>query len=149
MAWGFFHGLILCVYRPFEQWISYRQIAPSSLVRSGISVPGRLLGVFIMFQLTCIGWLLFRAESIGQVRQMVERLFTNFEITPLVISSVAMMIFYILPLVLYELWLERQGDLLALLRTRWWVRGLVYGYCILMLWFFPAMGQHEFIYFQF
>ena len=149
VAWGFFHGLILCAYRPFEQRFSKRQTARSSLVRSGISVPGKLLSIFIMFQLVCVGWLLFRAESIEQVWQMGVQLLTNFQITPLVTSSVAMIIFYVLPLVMYEIWLERQGNLLALLRTRWWVRGMVYGYCILMLWFFPAMGQHEFIYFQF
>lgn len=59
------------------------------------------------------------------------------------------MVFYVLPLILYEAWLERRGDLLALLKTGWWVRGLVYGYCLLMLWFFPALGHYEFIYFQF
>ncbi len=148
VAWGFFHGLILCLYRPFETRLRAKRTTVTPL-RSGPIVPGHILSVFIMFQLTCIGWLFFRADSIGQVWGMVQRMFSGFALTPFAIGSASMIAFYVLPLLIFEFWLERKGDLLALLKTRWWVRGLVYGYVILMLWFFPALGQYEFIYFQF
>lgn len=148
IAWGFFHGLILCLYRPFEALLKPKR-PQEVLVRSVPFVPGRILAGLIMFQLTCIGWLFFRADSIGQVWGMVQRLFSSFTMTPFVIGSASMIIFYVLPLLIFEFWLERKSDLLALLKTHWWVRGLVYGYFILMLWFFPALGQYEFIYFQF
>lgn len=146
IAWGFFHGLILCLYRPFEKLSATTQ--PRPVVRSGPFVPGRLLSILIMFHLTCIGWLFFRAESVTQVWEMVQR-FGNLQLTPFALGAGALIAFYVLPLLLYEGWLERRGDVAALLKTHWWARGLVYGYCILMLWFFPALGHYEFIYFQF
>src|SRR5262249_36238201 len=57
VAWGLYHGLILCAYR---------------LLRIGDVAPrahfGRwLVRVFVMFHLTCAGWLLFRADHFGAV----------------------------------------------------------------------------------
>jgi hypothetical protein len=75
--------------------------------------------------------------------------FGNLQLTPFMLGAGALIAFYVLPLLVFEVRLERRGDVLALLKTRWWVRGLVYSYFILMLWFFPALGQYEFIYFQF
>ena len=60
-----------------------------------------------------------------------------------------LMVAFVLPLFLYEAWVERKGDLLALLKRPWWVRAAVYGYCALALLLFPAAVQHDFIYFQF
>lgn len=102
-----------------------------------------------MFHLTCLGWLFFRAESITQLGGMLGRLGNGAALTPFALGAAALIAFYVLPLLVFEVWLERRGDLPALLKTRWWVRGLVYGYILLMLWFFPALGQYEFIYFQF
>ncbi len=145
VAWGVFHGLILCVYRLFDRFSPATQ--PRALVRSGL-VPGRLLSILVMFHLTCIGWLFFRAESISQVWEMAQQ-FDNLQLTPFALGAGVLIVFYVLPLLAFEVWLERREDVLALLKTQWWVRGLVYSYCILMLWFFPALGQYEFIYFQF
>jgi len=146
IAWGFFHGLILCLYRFFGGLAATPQ--PRAVVRSGPFIPGRLLSILVMFHLTCIGWLFFRAESVTRVWEMVQR-FGTFQLTPFALGAGALIAFYVLPLLLYEGWLERREDVSALLKTRWWARGLVYGYCILMLWFFPALGHYEFIYFQF
>jgi alginate O-acetyltransferase complex protein AlgI len=148
VAWGVFHGLILCLYRIGETLWGSRHPAPA-VVRSGPLIPGRLLSIVVMFHLTCLGWLFFRAESIGQAGAMLGRLGSDPALTPFALGAAALIVFYVLPLLAFEVWLERKGDLLALLKTRGWVRGLVYGYLLFMLWFFPALGQYEFIYFQF
>lgn len=62
---GFFHGLILYLYRPFERLFAATQ--PRTVVRTGPFIPSRLLSILIMFHLTCVGWLFFRAESVAQV----------------------------------------------------------------------------------
>ena len=53
IAWGLWHGFLLMLYRlvPIEQFFSKYGKA------------GRLLLIVIMFQLTCFGWLLFRADT--------------------------------------------------------------------------------------
>jgi hypothetical protein len=102
-----------------------------------------------MFHLTCLGWLFFPGRvdrSGGRDARAVRSIAA---LTPFALGAAALIAFYVLPLLVFEVWLERRGDLLALLKTRWWVRGLVYGYILLMLWFFTALGQYEFIYFQF
>jgi hypothetical protein len=59
------------------------------------------------------------------------------------------MAFYLVPLIGYEIWVERRGSLLALTNTHWWWRAVVYVYFALMLLYFSAPEQNEFIYFQF
>jgi hypothetical protein len=59
------------------------------------------------------------------------------------------LLFFAGPLLLFELWVERSGNMLALLHVHWLWRALVYSYFVLMLLFFPPVIKHEFIYFQF
>lgn len=138
IAWGTFHGLILCLYRPFEKAKSPR--------RSPIKT---VLAVLLMFHVVCFGWLLFRAQSMTQVWQMLVRLTTHWFMTPFAWHCLAATAFFCGPLLVFEWWLDRKGDLLLLTRSSWLNRGLVYAYCTLMMLFFCAEIPHEFIYFQF
>ncbi len=141
VAWGAFHGLLLCAYRPFEK----DPKAPP--VRC--LLPVRVLRIAVMFHLVCIGWLLFRAESIGQAWDMGRLIFTDFQITPLTLSIFAAIAFYAGPILLLELWIFIADDMLKLTRVRWCWRGLVYTYCVLMLILFPSPVANAFIYFRF
>jgi D-alanyl-lipoteichoic acid acyltransferase DltB (MBOAT superfamily) len=165
VLWGLYHGLLLCGYRMvswprFWFFKKYKEGVPtpvatpataaaaaSSMART--SWPGYLARVVLMFHLICLGWLLFRAESMAQVWGMLGRMATDFRLTPLAASALSMIVFYAGPLVLYEFWLERKQDLLRLTEVRWPVRAAVYSYCALMLWFFPPLVSNVFIYFQF
>jgi hypothetical protein len=60
-----------------------------------------------------------------------------------------LMAVYVLPLLVYEWWLNQQPDLMAFVKSPWLVRGLSYGYAVAMLIIFPPPVAHEFIYFQF
>ncbi len=65
VAWGVFHGSILMIHRTV-----------SALV-GGPGHPGRvsrLLRMFFFFQLTCLGWILFRANSLSDVGLLLRRL---------------------------------------------------------------------------
>src|SRR5258708_8859950 len=57
IAWGAFHGLLLCVYR--FMWDSDGK----RTIRDYGRLPG-LARAFVFFQLVCFGWLLFRPQSI-------------------------------------------------------------------------------------
>ncbi|MER9882475.1 MBOAT family O-acyltransferase [Mesorhizobium sp. M0118] len=139
VLWGLFHGLLLCIYR-FMGWEG----------RAPLSAFGRAWRIVLMFQLVCFGWLLFRAENISQVGTFLHLIATDWRITAGVTAMLGLMVFYTLPLFLFEFWLDRRKkNLLALPQGSWSVRAVVYAYMILMLIFFPSPNAHEFIYFQF
>jgi alginate O-acetyltransferase complex protein AlgI len=140
IAWGFFHGLILCVYRRF---------LPS---RPAAEIPrnASLLAIAWMFCLTLIGWLFFRAESMAQVREMLILMATDWRWSDLAGYFAATIAFFVAPLMVFEYILFRRGDdMLWLLRQPRWLRAGVYIYFAMMLLFFSPDEIHEFIYFQF
>jgi alginate O-acetyltransferase complex protein AlgI len=150
LAWGLFHGLLLCGYRLFASrryWFFKSQREGRAVAVQ--STTSRLLKMFVMFHLICFGWLLFRAGSMAQVWSMLGRITGDFRLTPFAVSAFCMIVFYAGPLLVYEFWLEQKDDLLKLTRAHWLVRGCVYSYCVFMLWFFPPPVSNVFIYFQF
>jgi alginate O-acetyltransferase complex protein AlgI len=102
-----------------------------------------------MFHLVCLGWLLFRAESMAQVWAMLHQMGTDLRLTPFAVSSLVMIAFYAGPLMAYEFWLEGKPELFELTRINWVLRASAYSYCVLMLWLFPPPVSNVFIYFQF
>ncbi len=140
VLWGLYQGLLLCIYRPFESRI--RQSDPSLL--------RRLVETFLFFNLICLGWLFFRAESITQVWFFLQEiLFTNFNATFLTTYGLGSILVLTGPFLLLEVWLSRRGDLLALTRVAWGWRAAAYVYALFMLLIYQPHRSSEFIYFQF
>lgn len=160
VAWGLFHGFILCLYRPLEeklqQWNRRGKIA-------------KLFAVVVMFHLVCFSWLLFRADSMDQAMAMVHLMFfdaAGWEASLRGIglggsagtapvggmffwSALAMIGFFTGPMLVYEWWVERKGKMLSLLSVWWPWRAAIYAYFVGMIWFFPPPTASVFIYFQF
>jgi len=133
LIWGLIHGLWLIAAR-----------------MSGGSQGLRLPKIVATFHLVCLTWLFFRAESLEQAVAMLSALVAGgWEPDAFVQFALATMAFYLVPLIGYEIWVERRGSLLALTNTDWWWRAVVYVYLALMLLYFSAPEQNEFIYFQF
>jgi D-alanyl-lipoteichoic acid acyltransferase DltB (MBOAT superfamily) len=144
VLWGAYHGMLLVGYR----LISKKKSGPVN-EKASLPLPVYLIRIVIMFQLVCFGWLLFRADSIGQVWAMMGRIVHDFHWTSFASSAFTMILFFAGPLMIYEFWLERRQDLLSLVRIDWRARAVVYSYCSLMLLFFPPPVSNVFIYFQF
>jgi alginate O-acetyltransferase complex protein AlgI len=69
VLWGFFHGIVLIlehVLRSFFQRVD-QSAAPIAPLWRGVQI-------FCMFHLTCLGWLFFRARSIGQIQELLKGL---------------------------------------------------------------------------
>ena len=143
IAWGFYHGLLLIVYRLLE--FNQPGIA-RSLMHHKL---GRGLRMIIFFHLICLSWLLFRAESMTQVWEMLFAVFTNFVITDFFVYAASMLLFFAGPLMILEYWIEKSGDLLIIPNSHWILRAALYLYFITMLWVFPPLSNQVFIYFQF
>src|SRR5207249_12028231 len=70
VLWGFYQGALLVVHKMFEPLLTIFFAAKTEIGRA-VSF---ILRVLIMFQLTCYGWLLFRANSFTQIANMTRAL---------------------------------------------------------------------------
>ncbi len=91
LAWGLLHGVGLAVGRQRRQRRVDRGLPPLEETPRA-----RVLQYVATFHLVCLGWLFFRADSIGTAFQMLGRLFTAFgpapAVTPLLVLVIALML---------------------------------------------------------
>ena len=145
VIWGLYQGGALVVGRSIEQWARRAGVA----VRHGLSVPRLLLGI-VMFQVTCYGWLIFRADSFAQLSRLSQLLFTDFRVTATTLDSLLLpLLQFVTPLLVVHIYQARHDSEDAPLGLPILVRYALYGavfYCVL-LW--GDFAGAQFIYFQF
>lgn len=141
VLWGLFHGAILCLYRPFETR------APVERPRAARVARG-IAGWAIFFVLTVIGWILFRAENLDQIRHFMTEMWslTGSAKTAGYARIVALCA---APLVLAQLVQYLRHDLLAPIRGPIVWRAALCALLIAALPLFAPGEAVEFIYFQF
>ncbi len=137
--WGAYHGLLLMGHRAWREW---RGVEADATGWRGA------LSCFVWFQFVSLGWLLFRAESLGQVVDLLGRLVSAFE-WGMAARWWGPFVSLLAPLVLFQLAQWRWRDLDVVVRLPMLARGCVYaglGLGVLILG--EQIGQ-PFIYFQF
>lgn len=144
IIWGIYHGFLLVVYRIIGNIIPISKIGSSAQHRFS-----NLVQIVIFFHLTVLGWLFFRANSTDQILMFIGKILTDLTYTSLSSYGIGLLIFFFLPLVLYETILFLKNDQLILLKSNAFYQTTVLLYAILMLLVFPPMIYSEFIYFQF
>jgi len=70
VLWGLYHGLLLCLHRVKEAFWTLKKFSSNSLVKAA--------NIAFFFCLTCYGWILFRAHSIDQIKEITSTLFLGF-----------------------------------------------------------------------
>jgi D-alanyl-lipoteichoic acid acyltransferase DltB (MBOAT superfamily) len=141
VVWGGIHGGWLAIHR----WISER----SGSKPRETGWPGRMLKMFVTFQLVCVAWLFFRADTVGQAWSFMLSLGGSWHLTPLSEYGFGLIGLLCLPMVAYEAWVERKGDLMALVDAPVLARAFFYLVLLLGLVWLSAPAPSEFIYFQF
>ena len=142
VIWGLYHGILLAVHR----------VLKPSLESLWRRMPDRVkpfagwAAIVVFFQFTCLGWLIFRAESVEQIPRMLRSLFMSLEIYG---SGVMTLAVYTLPLVLMQLAQYLKDDLNLLLRLPAFARGLAYCAMFYGLVLLGGRSDQPFIYFQF
>ncbi|MBZ0305521.1 MAG: MBOAT family protein, partial [Anaerolineae bacterium] len=139
VIWGGFHGLILALYRHFEKRPVHKD-PWSGEHPYGVVI----LKMALMFGLTMIGWLIFRARSVEQILFMLTHwvgtsLTIEFEVGTLLI----------IPFLIMEGIQYVSRDLLVVTRLPAVTRGIVYGGIVVAILLFSVKEGMEFIYFQF
>nr|WP_321404146.1 MBOAT family O-acyltransferase [uncultured Desulfobacter sp.] len=140
ILWGMFHGVVLIIYHVLSHSVS-----SANGVRSGI-IKG--LETILFFHVICFGWLIFRAESVTQIKLFISTLFTKpwvMIITPQIkyVISIGLILFAI------QLYQERRKidefwkDFSPPLKVSF---NLILIYALILL---GNSQTNEFIYFQF
>jgi alginate O-acetyltransferase complex protein AlgI len=142
VMWGGYHGLILILFRIFERRKIH--LDPWGGKYSPFLIIFRL---FLMFILTLVGWLFFRADSVQQISYMLGNL--SFLSSPETFEFARMILFFTIPLIAIQIYQYITGDLLILLKARVPVQLFLYGWMLLWVIIFGVRESTEFIYFQF
>lgn len=148
VVWGAYHGALLVVHR---LWSGLRAEREPARAGGFLRSAWRGLRVILFFHLVCVGWLFFRAESIGQALEMLAAAFTRVEVTPGIGlgSAAAALLGYSFPLLAVQGLQWQRRDSLAVLKIPAVPRAGVYLALFYLLWLFGAPAGKEFIYFQF
>jgi alginate O-acetyltransferase complex protein AlgI len=144
VLWGAYQGLVLVVYRlgarlrVFHRWTT----APGAAARA--------TSWFVMFHVTCYGWLVFRSRSAGQVRHLTGSLFTDFSAASADVAGLLVpLLAFALPLVVIHACEAYYDDTLVVPRLPAVVRYSIYAATFYLTILFGNFGGAEFIYFQF
>jgi len=144
VLWGVYQGVLL---------IGYRAADRVRVVRQFVNGPGWFAGAaawFVMFHLTCYGWLIFRASSAGQIADLTSRLVTNFApATVDVHGLLAPLLLYTTPLLVVHACEWWSDNVLVVPTLPTGVRYSVYVATFFLTMLFGNFGGSEFIYFQF
>ena len=147
VLWGAYHGMLLIAHRLLQPALKRIPEPESPLVRKAVF----LLRVAFFFHLICIGWLLFRAKSVGQVGQMLTSLCFNLSASGFAAAQPTFVAlgFLLWFLLLIQVFQYRTNDPLFVLKLPAWVRGVVYLILILTMIVAGVQGGQDFIYRQF
>ena len=72
VLWGVYQGFVLIVHRLVSPFLAYVQFGTKPM-----NAVWFVTRVFVMFQITCIGWLIFRADSLSQVVSFLNAILFN------------------------------------------------------------------------
>ncbi len=144
LIWGAFHGALLVGHKLLRE----KEWMPEPETDHGRKL-WWLLRVVCMFHLTCIGWLIFRAQSVGQFSTMLSTLFGNYVLTEQAMRWGWGIVVVCLPLWLIQVLQGASGDTNAVLKLSLPSRTLVYAGLAGMIICLGSFGAREFIYFQF
>ena len=139
IIWGAYHGALLIAHRLMI------------LSRRG-PVTGRWsmhwINIVLMFHATCLGWLLFRAESLHQAASLFQTILGNFAPGDLAFARLGTLLGYLSILLLVQALQAMRRDLLVLKGVPMPVKGMAYGVLFYMM-VLHGGTSNSFIYFQF
>lgn len=136
VAWGVFHGAILCIHRWYVG-VEQQRSTPQPTI----------LGVVCFFHVTCLGWLLFGVKQLSDAPLLLRQLFDSVPLNGL--TGLATLLGFAAPLLLLDALQLRSGDMRVIQRFPPALRVPVYVGLFAAILLAGATGAKQFIYFQF
>ena len=111
----------------------------------------KCIKIFFFFNVVCLGWLIFRAESVGQIGVMLKHLFRDFFMCPGsgFFTSVVKLVALVFPLLIIQSLQYVKDDMLALMKLGRFPKALIYCIILWLIMMVGVTGGMEFVYFQF
>ncbi len=141
VLWGLYHGVLLCVHRAFNAWTGRPKVSNAAL--------STVIRIAIFFQFTSLGWLLFRANTIANLRRMIApfhgeagKRLIDAELTLTLVACA-------LALLLGQVVVALSRDYNVVFRIPAPARAFVYAAMMIGFILFGEYGGGQFIYFQF
>lgn len=134
VLWGAYQGGLLVAHRALKDRVPR---CPAALN----------MGVFFLF--TCYGWLLFRAESWGQIQVMTNKLLSDLGPTSRGLEWLGTVVYFNAFLLLIQAFKYLTGNMYVAFSFRPTLRWSVYWVLLIYVGFLGKYAAEEFIYFQF
>lgn len=145
ILWGFYHWIILIIFRILKNVFPSSYAAPS--IKQTIIYVSKII---IMFHITCIGWLIFRANSISQLYDSLHSIMFNFSpASNRLFYLFASIVFYSSFLVVVQIVQYKRKSLVAIPNLQGLFPWVFYLIMFYLLAIFGEYGGKQFIYFQF
>ncbi|THB78233.1 MAG: MBOAT family protein [Desulfobacteraceae bacterium] len=144
ILWGGFHGMVLILHRmtmPLLRKISLRSKLSDYL--------WKCVCICTTFHLVCLGWLMFRAQSFGQIRSFLFQMLVDLKPDPAIYPQLIKLFFCLSLLTVVQVFKERTNDPYTILNWPPLIRGGIYLIVLLSIIIGGVQGGQEFIYFQF
>lgn len=139
VVWGLYHGVLL---------VLYRLIPPLGNLETAQTWGRKVAAMLLMGAFTLIGWVIFRAENMGQVVNWFAALSLWHNTGVDWVKPLGWLALHIIPLILLQLATWKARDEVEMAHWPWPVRAFVYGVMFLAI-VSSSAGEQEFIYFQF
>jgi alginate O-acetyltransferase complex protein AlgI len=151
VLWGAYQGALLVLFALAQQWKRKgrrRRAALGDRVWSGGAAA--LLATVGMFHLTCLGWLIFRGKTAGQIGSLAWALVAGFDPGTSALHTYAVPLFaYAAPLLVVHALEAWKNDMTAVFTLPVAVRYSVYAAMLYLTVLFGDFAGSQFIYFQF
>ena len=147
IIWGAYQGMLLIAYKFLEPFLKNIPSPKHSFVEKiWFSIR-----VIFFFHLTCLGWLIFRGQSLSQIFSMLYSLIFEFNSTRIIFPEYFFLktVFFSWLLIVVQLYQYRRKDVMVVFRSNFWIRTIFYFTLFLLIILFGDYSEKEFIYFQF
>jgi D-alanyl-lipoteichoic acid acyltransferase DltB (MBOAT superfamily) len=146
VVWGAFHGLLLIVHRLTDAKLRVARLSEAGL----LSKIWWGFKVVLMFHLTCVGWLIFRAPSFAALKDLLLSLLGNMGMpTASHVVTALNILFYAWLAFAIQVIVFRRGDRTDLGGIPVWIQGVLVGIMFYSILLWGSFGESPFIYFQF
>ncbi len=141
--WGMYQGALLIGHRLLSPWLE--RFNPKGWLAGRIWYWGR---VAFMFQMICIGWIFFRANTLGQVGEMLSHIAGDLRWDAEAWSFLGKLAYFVWPLFAVQFVQFKARDLNPLPHVPAWTKA-IFAACLVYLLFIHGASSDSFIYFQF
>jgi alginate O-acetyltransferase complex protein AlgI len=147
VAWGMFYGALATLHKMYI--VLKEKLGLGFLDKSRIY---QAVAIFVFFHITCIAWVLFRAEGLRNALSLIKRMLTPEAFHFAGLRTYLAIVLLLFALHVAEYLLHKYRSHLAAWWHRWFpapVRAILYTAVVAVLVLFLKGEQNTFIYFQF